>query len=293
MSSHGHGKGRAKKHEEEEHVNHERWLVSYSDFMTVLMALFIVMYAMSQVDSVKYVALRNSLSAGFQNGSPVQSVLDGSDGVMDGLTPSDSDANSQSTAGMVNADDGLGAQASDTSSLDQQDLAAAQQEATHLESIEDQMNAALQAAGLQDSVQYRISARGLIVGLVANDVFFSPSSAELTDKAAQVIDQLAPSIVGLTEQISVEGHANVLPPSSRYPTNWELSQDRAVKVLRRLVEHDGMAGTRISATGFGDTQPLVEGTDDAAMAANRRVDIVILSGAPDNVRALLPTVVGQ
>ncbi len=293
MSSRGHPRGRVKKPEEEEHVNHERWLVSYSDFMTVLMALFIVMYAMSQVDSAKYVALRNSLSAGFQNGSPVQSVLDGSDGVMDGLTPTDSTADSQSTAGMVNADEGLGAEASDPTAVDPKTLAAAQAEAAHLEGLEAQINASLQAAGLQDSVQYRISERGLIVGLVANDVFFAAGSATLTDTAGQVLDHIAPTIVGIPEQISVEGHANVLPVSGRYATNWELSSDRATQVLRHLVERNAMPVGRIMAVGFGDARPLVEGTDEAALVANRRVDVVILSGAPESVRALLPTVVGQ
>ncbi len=109
----------------------------------------------------------------------------------------------------------------------------------------------------------------------------------------QVLDLAAPpTLVGLQEQISVEGgHANTVPISGRYATNWELSSDRATQVLRHMVENDGMPGTRIQAVGYGDTRPLVQGgTDDTAMTANRRVDMVILSVAPEAVRALLPAV---
>jgi chemotaxis protein MotB len=108
-----------------------------------------------------------------------------------------------------------------------------------------------------------------------------------------VLDSLAPTLNGLGEDLSIEGHANTLPTSGQYASNWELSSDRATKVLRHLVEVNGVLGTRIEAVGFGDTRPLVSGTDDAAMATNRRVDLVVLSAAPDNVRALLPTLAGQ
>jgi chemotaxis protein MotB len=106
----------------------------------------------------------------------------------------------------------------------------------------------------------------------------------------QVLDLAGPTLVALQEQISVEGHANTVPISGRYATNWELSSDRATQVLRHLVETDGMPGTRIQAVGYGDTRPLVDGTGDDAMTANRRVDMVILSVAPEAVRALLPSV---
>ena len=80
----------------------------------------------------------------------------------------------------------------------------------------------------------------------------------------------------------------MLPISGRYATNWELSADRATQVLRHLVERDGMPGGRIMAVGFGDQRPLVGGKSGAAMETNRRVDLVILSDAPETVRALLP-----
>ncbi|HEY0187073.1 MAG TPA: flagellar motor protein MotB [Cellulomonas sp.] len=301
MSARGHGKGRRGAAHEEEHINHERWLVSYGDMLTVLMALFIVLYAMSAVDQDKYDALRASLAAGFGDGSVNDSVLDGSDGTMDG-TSSASDAAETGTSGMVDADEGLGLQASDpapevsptaTATVDPATLAAAEAEEAHLEEVREHILAALSTADLQDAVRFRVDERGLVLGLVADDVFFAQGSAVLTATAEQVLDLAAPTLVGLQEQISVEGHANTVPISGRYATNWELSADRATQVLRHLVEQDGMPGTRIQAVGYGDTRPLVDGSGEDALTTNRRVDLVILSAAPEAVRALLPSVAAE
>ncbi|WP_309135582.1 flagellar motor protein MotB [Cellulomonas sp.] len=288
--------GRRSRHVEEEHVNHERWLVSYSDMITVLMALFIVLFAISQVDQEKYVALRASLAAGFGEQSMQESVLTGSDGVLDGLSASGTQqADPSGTAGIVDADAGLGDQAAQPvpaqqASVDPEVLAAAQAEAEHLQEIAAHIRAALAGRGLDRVVQMRVDERGLVLGLVADDVFFAPASAELTPTARSVLDAAGPTLVAIQEAVRVEGHANVLPVGGRYATNWELSADRATQVLRHLVEADGMPPTRIEAVGFGDARPLVQGMDEAALAANRRVDLVVLSGAPEQVRALLPAV---
>jgi len=280
---------------EDEHVNHERWLVSYSDMITVLMALFIVLFAISQVDQEKYIALSKSLAAGFGDVRPDVSaaVLDGAPGVLEGLAPQHSDPDA-GTAGLVDADSGLGEQGTTPApqaSVDPALLAAAQAEAAHLGRIRDAIRAGLADHGLDGVVTFRIDERGLVLGLVADDVFFAPASAVLTDTARQVLDVAGPTLVGLAEQIAVEGHANVLPVSGRYPTNWELSADRATQVLRHLVERDGLPPGRVSAVGYGDARPVAGGLDDASLALNRRVDLVVLSEAPESVRRLVPTVV--
>ncbi|GIG22632.1 OmpA/MotB protein [Cellulomonas chitinilytica] len=291
------GRPRRRGHVEEEHVNHERWLISYSDMITVLMALFIVLFAISQVDQEKYIALRDSLSAGFMDTTTSPSVLDGTAGNLDGHSAQTENTPATGTAGMVNAENGLGLQAADPmvppaqtpdSTVDPAVLAAAQAEAAHLEQIRDAIAASLAANGLDGVVRFRIDERGLVMGLVADDVFFAPARAELTETAVRVLDIAAPMMVGLGENVSVEGHANNIPVSGRYPTNWELSADRATQVLRHLVEADGMPGGRIMAVGFGDTRPLMADGSPEALAANRRVDLVILSSAPEQVRALIP-----
>ena len=311
MTSGGHGQGRRRPRggaHDEEHENTERWLVSYSDMITVLMALFIVLFAISQVDQSKYISLRDSLAAGF--GAPITTVVSGGQGALTGGTSPKpaavnlaGDAGITAAAGPSTTDTSVGASSAGASSsgatsttssaagVDPKTLAAAEAEASHLEAIEAEIKAKLDALGLSDRVRFTIDKRGLIIGLVADDVFFANGSADLTDTARQVLDGAGPALAALTEQISVEGHANVLPVSGRYPTNWELSADRATQVLRRLVEADHVAPDRIMAIGFGDARPLVAGTSPEALMVDRRVDLVVLSSAPEQVRALVPTLV--
>lgn len=278
------GNGRARKHEEEEHENHERWAVSYADMMTVLLALFIVLYAISVVDQTKFEELRTSLAIGFGNDSV--SMLAGSTGALDG---------SESIAIVPDFTGVTGETAADTAASDStvelsqeaQDFLAATQEYEQLNDIQKQIEEQLAAQGLGASVDYKINDRGLVVGLIGSDVFFAPDDATLTGTAMQVVDTISAPLRGQSRQISVEGHANVLA-SAHYASNWELSSDRAIKVLRRFVETGGIPGDQISAIGFGDARPDVAGTSAEALAANRRVDIVIQSAQSEAVRALLP-----
>jgi chemotaxis protein MotB len=156
--------------------------------------------------------------------------------------------------------------------------------------VQARIEARLAAVGMGQQVRYTIDERGLVIGLVANDVFFDHGSAVLQPAATTVLDAAAPVLVAIPDRISVEGHANVIPASGRYATNWELSSDRATQVLRHLVEVDGLPGTRISAVGFGDTRPLDPGSSPEALATNRRVDLVVHSSMPEAVRGLLPGV---
>ena len=275
---------RPKKHHEEEHENHERWAVSYADMMTVLLALFIVLYAISVVDQTKFEELRKSLAIGF--GSPAQVVIEGSNGAMQGLDqfqigPDFTGLSGQSTPDDVNPATEL--------SKDTEQYLEAVVEYQQLSDIEAQIKAEMETLGLSDKVQYKIDERGLIVGLVGTDVFFSPDDAAMTTAAQTVIDALSRPLRGQAREISVEGHADKTP-SVRYATNWELSSARATAVLRRMVEQGGISAGQVSATGFGDSRPVVIGDSPEALSQNRRVDIVIQSAASEAIRALLPQI---
>ena len=281
------GNGRARKHEEEEPENHERWAVSYGDMMTVLLALFIVLYAISVVDKTKFDQLRTSLAIGF--GSPAVSMLQGSSGPLNGVESFQIAPDFTGVSG-----DSKPATTATTSSTvpttqATKDFLAATKEYEQLSDIQKQIQAQLDAQGLSASVEYKINERGLVVGLVGSDVFFLPDDAALTATAQRVADTIATPLRNQSRQISIEGHANVLP-SHHYATNWELSSDRATKVLRRFVEVDGIPGSKISAVGFGDARPEMAGNSPEALAVNRRVDIVIQSAQSEAVRALLPQI---
>ncbi len=284
---------RPRRVEPEEHENHERWAVSYADMMTVLLGLFIVLYAVSQVDAAKFEQLRQSLAVGF--GGSHASILDGAPGTLDGAaaaleTPALDAGPGEVAPPPETVVAGTGGRADDDTGVDPELLEAAKKEYSHLQNIADRIGKALERKDLGDRVRFRVTDRGLVIGLVADDVFFSPASAKLTGTARSVIDTTAPVVAKIGEEISVEGHANILPVSGRYATNWELSADRATQVLRRLVEHGKVAPGRIAAVGFGEARPLAETGGMDELEANRRVDLVILSASPENVRTLLPIV---
>lgn len=269
---------------EEEHENHERWAVSYADMMTVLVALFIVMYAMSVVDQDKFNELRQSLAAGF--GQPAPVMLDGSSGALTGLESFEIAPDFTAIASSEELPAPVEGAPEGTGSPEQLE---AKLEYERLSDIQARLAEQLAEKGLTAHVTYRIDERGLVVGLVGSNVFFDADDATLTSVATRVIDALAGPLRDESRAISIEGHANVLP-SARYATNWELSSARATQVLRRFVESGRIDPQRIGATGYGDARPQEDDMSDSALAANRRVDVVVQSRASEEARALLPQI---
>jgi chemotaxis protein MotB len=287
----GHGGGRRGGAHEEEHENHERWLVSYADMMTLLMVLFIVLFAISQVDQKKFAALKDGLAQGL--GSTTNVVVSGGTSInsTDGVAPAAVNIGGSGAA----QSPAKGAQQSPSGAGSAKDnLAAARREAANLAAIERKISAALRAKGLDDSVRFKVTDRGLVVALVSDDVFFANASADLRPKGRVVLRAVGPVLRTVTQDIAVEGHANHLAlRSSAYPSNWELSAARAGSVVRYLQSDDGLAATRLSATGFGSSRPLYPSSDPKAIRFNRRVDVVLLSDQPSAVRSLVPKIAPQ
>ena len=283
------GRRRHKKHEEEEHENHERWLVSYAYMVTLLMCLFIVLFAMSQIDKAKFAQLASGLSESF--GAPISalpgttpdgSVLDGLPGAVDiasAIPP-------EETVDQAEVD-----KAAAQAALQRSDRVAAEAAKAYddLSRTQAKIDAALTAAGFAEAARYEIDERGLVVHIVADAVLFDAEQAVLRPEGRAILDAVAPTLTGLPNVLRVEGHANHLPvtPGGPWPSNWELSSYRASTVLRYLAG-DGVPEPRMSATGYSSTRPLVPVTDPTAITVNRRVDIVLLSTASAEANALLP-----
>jgi chemotaxis protein MotB len=245
----------AKKHKKHEHVNHERWLVSYADFITLLFAFFVVMFAVSQVDSKKLGRFTESVNVAFQtrgifpasSGSPLE--RGGSAG--SALVPS-----------IV----------SDRPSLFRY-TASSPRAQTVRESLEEHVD----TAGLGSLVGLRYDERGVVVSL-PEELYFRPGTANLRPEALGWMEEIAKAVAAQQGAIVVEGHTDDLPVRSPlFPSNWELSAARAAHVVRYLIEQGGIESTRLEAVGLADTRPLVENSDDATRAANRRVQIVIVT----------------
>lgn len=278
---------------EEEHENHERWLISYADMITLLMVLFVVMFAISNVDQKKFAELSAGLASGF--GAPRFVALTGSDAVLGGAgplidpirvdIPQVGPAGGQGESTTLTAAEITEAQEADL------DLKEAQAELARLDDLTAKATAALEAQGLQDRAGFRVTTDGLVIVLFADDVFFASGSAQIQPTGERVVDTLAPVLIGSGNAISAEGHANHIPVAagSIYPSNWELSAARAAAVARRLIEVDGLNGGTLDAVGYSDTRPLVPVSDPASITTNRRVDLLVRSEARPEVRQLLPT----
>jgi chemotaxis protein MotB len=259
-------------HEEDDHPD-ERWMASYMDMVTVLMCMFIVLYAMSTVDEVKFRELANSLATGF--GTVDINKTDTAKGVV--VTP---DLVNKQAAGFT-----------DTQTTT--DIAAAKAEVDELNRMREQMRSNLQQNGVDNLVQFKIDERGLTVGLIGSETFFQPDRADLSAKAMVVLDSIAPVLAPDSRGISIEGHADKHGRTVNFPTDWELSSGRATQVLRRLVEQGGIGQERVGAVGYGAARPAATGDALEVMAQNRRVDVVVQSVLPDTVRALIPEAVKQ
>jgi chemotaxis protein MotB len=286
---------RKRREEHEEHENHERWLVTYADMVTLLMVLFIVMFAMSVVDEKKFNALKQGLAAGFGDST---AILDGSDNLLEQAGVSDVDlieAN-EYVRKMKPEDQEKFKQAMGREEQLQQQRAYADAEAEvdRLEELMKELDAALRAKGLRNDVQAVIDDRGLVLSLVSKHVVFEPDLAELSARGIEVIDTVAPVLRKVDDPLQIDGHTNQVPVKPKYyPTDWELSAARAITVLRHFNELGRIPNDRMTASAFGHEKPLVDPSKPGSQRINKRVDIVVQSDLPPETRALLDDVVAD
>jgi chemotaxis protein MotB len=313
MSSRARGRKKG-GHDDEEHPD-ERWMASYMDMITVLMCMFLVLFAMSSVDQQKFIALKNSLATGF--GQVQSQKVDTASGTIvepnqvtkkngkgysisksnaehssaaNGTAGSKADATSTDPAATTVPATAAEASKAALASASKTDVAAATKEVDDLKAIQAAIQKNLQAEGQSSSVQFTLDSRGLTVRLVGSETYFGTNSADLSDQARLIMNAIAPVLSGSGHDVSVEGHADQRNSTAPYATNWELSAARATGVLRDLVERGGMPADHIQSVGFGSSRPLSTGTTDADLALNRRVDIVVLSDQGEDVSKLMPAI---
>lgn len=261
----GHGRKRGGG-DEPEHHNDERWMASYMDMVTVLMITFMVLFAMSSVNSHKFAELRNSLQTGF--GVVKSQKIDTAQGVI--VPPKDVTKKKAPTPSPIEL---------------------ARVEVTNLQKLEAEINSGLTSQGLQNSVSYSIDQRGLTIGLVGNQTFFESNLATLTPVATKIIDIIGPILDSSTYNMSIEGHADTRPPGPPFTSNWELAADRSIAVLSLLTTDSGLAQTRVDAVSYGSSLSTAASNNPVGLGQDRRVDIVVLSAQSASVRALMTQVV--
>lgn len=245
----------AKKHKHEDHENLERWLVSYGDFITLLFATFVVLYALAQVDATDFAKLEESLKNAFSQGA----MFDGQPAVLDG---SDSIFDQQRADSFI-------------PSLMVEYISPKYEEDSFKEIVEEIKD--LTEMGELDGIGSKITDKGLL--LTFDDKYlFAPGSTYLDPKAKKLLDKVGVLVCKkfILHNMIVEGHTDSSAMhSEKYPSNWELSGARACSVVRYLINRFKFAPSLFSAVGYADTRPL-ETAISPNDPVNRRVEILIL-----------------
>ncbi len=268
----------ARKKKPEEHENHERWLVSYADFITLLFAFFVVMYSMSSVNEGKYRVLSASMVAAFspttrsltpiQVGELVRTPAPPFPLIMNvpqpiNIVPLIANRNNQSSNIQVQA------------STSEKEIAMAEGSA-QIGYIATEITEFFESLIVEEQIIVRKNPLWMEIEIKSN-ILFDSGSAELSVEAEQVFSRLGGLFSEYPNRIIVEGFTDNLPIQSPiYPSNWELSSARAAAVVR-LLESYGVEPVRMSSVGYGEFKPSSDNDSEEGRANNRRVIVVVMA----------------
>lgn len=216
------------------------WLASYADTMTLLMTFFVLLYSMAEVDSEKLKNLSNAF----------QQVLQGqkSDSILD-----------------FNMDDGqVPVEGEDIIEKNEEDY-------TYKE-----LKKYIEEKGLEDNVKLNKTEEGVELQL-GESLLFDSGKAELIDKSKDVLNKVSEIINNTSGEIRIEGHTDNVPLNKKGKSNWELSVERAVNVVRFFIENKNIKADRLSAVGYGEYKPIADNTTTEGKSANRRVSILFVT----------------
>ena len=231
------------KAEAEPAENHERWIVTYADMVTLLFAVFVVLWALSEVDETKFEKVRTSLEAAFDPGvlggsSGSSPIFEGSDGIAPSLKSSKAEALDLIRNRVASVESGQG--------------------------------------GAAARIQLRSDETSITISR-ADNLLFDSGSAQLKAGSDDVLLEIASALRELPNRIRIEGHTDpVLPSGSEFRDNWELSAARAQTVLLFLIDEGNVPGAQLEAAFFADTVPIAPNDTPEGRALNRRADIVVL-----------------
>ena len=278
-----------------EHENEERWLLTYADMLTLLFALFMVLFSISSVNISKYQVLQQSLKSAFSG-----SILPGGRAILSSgsestsahtpataevpsivpLVPTPTSRSSSST-GSASSTSSSSQAAKPLTSAELQaalnSMSASVSEQDTFVALKAKMDAYAKAHGFGDKVQTIIERRGLVVRVLTDNLLFASGSATLQSGADQLLDEVAQLLnLDPSHPITVEGHTDNQPiATAQFPSNWELSTTRATNVVRFLISR-GVIASRLGAVGYADLHPIASNATAAGRAKNRRVEIVLM-----------------
>ena len=262
---------RHKKHHHEDHENHERWLVSGYDMMTLLFAVFVVLYAISSTNVTKVKALQQSLQEAFSG-----PVLSGGRAMMQtGSTSEDAPASATPPLPALSPAQAIQQAMQDSQSAEEAASAASAEEES-FQALKRRIDKLVKEAGLGDKVSTTVSLRGLKVRLLTDNLFFDSGSAVVNAAAVPTLEKIGGIIAAEAKHpVEVEGHTDDRPiATAQYPSNWQLSGARAGAVVQRLASA-GVAPKRMSLGGYAAEHPVASNATGGGRSKNRRVEIVL------------------
>lgn len=254
---------RKKKHDHEEHIP-EGWLIPYADLLTLLLALFIVLFASSNIDQTKLEKMSQSFNQVFSGGTSVFQASTASNSDISRTNKTDTTANPRTY------------------------------ELAKLDELKEEVNQYIEKNGLENEIEATINSSGLVL-TIQDRALFSMGEATLDPDARAV----ARSISGILEQagnreIVVSGHTDNIPiNTARFPSNWELSSARATAFMRGLLTNDALNPGQFTLASYGEYQPIATNDTEAGRSKNRRVEVLIKplvdlsEGAPKMIETII------
>lgn len=235
----------------EKHANHERWLLTYSDLITLLMIFFVVMYASSNIDTNKYKQISDSFRIALGSGS----------------SPSGNNVITSDTSGNLDAVANMNMAA--------QKIKAAE-ETSKLNDVKKKVDNFVKQNGMEGNVSTNIEDRGLVISL-KDTVIFDNAKADIKPEIKPRLIELGKFLNQIDNFVRVEGHTDsVAMHSYQFDSNWELSSARATNVIKMLITQSGVIPKRLSAVGYGEFRPVADNKTELGRSRNRRVDIIIM-----------------
>ena len=248
-----------------EHENHERWLVSYADFITLLFAFFVVMFASSQTDKAKAQAVSDSVKQALEKGGVAAAVREVLGGTVDDVGKGN--AMMKGPGGSNPKNIKIPPAPAPITRTDLEELAPSMKYLS--KALEDEIK--------DGKIEVHLEPRGLVVSLKQNTFF--PSGEDTIDPATYgIVDKIGSTILSTKNPVRLEGHTDSQPiHTARFASNWELSSARSISMLKLLAKRCHVPEGRLAVAGYADTIPVDTNDTVEGRKHNRRVDIVILS----------------
>ena len=265
--------------EHEEHVNHEAWVIPYADLLTLLMAMFIALFAISTVDASKFKDLSIGFNEALGGGKIDSQVFAGSKSADTSPIPGNGNGEGPGTGGSLIASKNIltASQLTQLLNATQQLSTAKSKEAETLTDVQKAIEGQARAHGYGNDIHTELQQRGLVVTVVTDKVLFNSGSADLRGAGGPLLQVVTDALKAVPNPIIIDGYTDSVPISTvQYPTNLELSSARSDRVARYFMAN-GLPEARVFPEGLGSRDPVASNATEAGRARNRRVEIIVQS----------------